>query len=88
MWNMFAELLTSKKALAAVSGVIIAAAARYGLNLPEDAVNQILAPIVAYIVGQGLADFGKGAKTISASPISQKMAEMIVDAHVKNSLKS
>ena len=87
MWNMFAELLTSKKALAAISGVIIAGAARCGLNLPEDAVNQVLAPIVAYIIGQGMADWGKG-KTISNSPMSQKMAEMIVDSHIKNSLKS
>lgn len=56
---MLGQLLTSKKAIAAATGVIIAAAARIGLDLPADAVNQILAPIVAYIVGQGIADFGK-----------------------------
>lgn len=57
--KMLGQLLTSKKAIAAATGVIIAAAARIGLDLPADAVNQILAPIVAYIVGQGIADFGK-----------------------------
>jgi hypothetical protein len=62
MWKTLAELLTSKKALAAVAGVIIAATNRYGLQLPEEAVNQILAAVVAYVIGQGLADFGKAAK--------------------------
>jgi len=64
MWGMLSELLTSKKAIAAATGVIIAFAARYGLELPSDAVTQILTPIVAYIVGQGMADFGKHSKKV------------------------
>jgi len=62
VWKVFADVVTSKKALAAIAGVIIAATNSRGLQLPEEAVNQILAAIVAYVVGQGLADFGKGAK--------------------------
>jgi len=58
------EMLTSKKAIAAAAGVIVAFAARYGLQLPEDAVNQILAPIVAYILAQGAADFGKHSQKV------------------------
>lgn len=57
--KMLVRLVSSKKAVAAITGAIIAATARIGLDLPADAVNQIIAPIVAYIVGQGMADFGK-----------------------------
>jgi uncharacterized protein YpuA (DUF1002 family) len=61
MWKIVADIVTSKKALAAIAGVVIAATNRYGLQLPEEAVNQIIAAVIAYVVGQGLADFGKNA---------------------------
>ena len=32
------------------------------LNLSKDAIIQILTPVVAYILGQGLADLGKNGK--------------------------
>lgn len=62
MWKLIREVLTSKKAIAAIVGVIVAFAARYGLELPADAVTQVISPIVAYIIGQGFADFGKSAQ--------------------------
>ena len=31
----------------------------WGIGLTQDSVVQIVAPIVAYILGQGLADLGK-----------------------------
>ena len=55
------EILTSKKALATFAGVLIVATNRLGLQLSEDAVTQIIGAIAAYVVGQGLADFGKAA---------------------------
>jgi hypothetical protein len=55
------EILTSKKAIATIAGVLVVATNRIGLQLPEDAVTQIVAAIAAYVVSQGLADFSKNA---------------------------
>ena len=62
MWKLFAEIVTSKKAIATIAGVSIVATNKIGLNLPEEAVTQIVAAIAAYVVSQGFADFGKAAK--------------------------
>jgi hypothetical protein len=62
MWKLVAELLTSKKAIATLAGVLIVASNRIGLQLPEEAITQIIGAIAAYVVSQGLADFGKAAK--------------------------
>jgi hypothetical protein len=62
MWKMLAEILTSKKAIATIAGVLIVASNRIGLQLPEEAITQIIGAIAAYVVSQGLADFGKAAK--------------------------
>ena len=61
MWKLFAEIVTSKKAIATLAGVVLVATNRFGLHLPEDAVTQIIGAIAAYVVSQGLADFGKNA---------------------------
>lgn len=53
------EMLLSKKFLASVAGVVVAAAGRIGMDLPLEDVASILSPIMAYILGQGLADIGK-----------------------------
>lgn len=53
------QALTSKKFIAAIAGVIVALVARVGIDLDTEATATILSPIVAYIVGQGIADFGK-----------------------------
>ena len=57
--NMLVTLLTSKKALATLAGMVIAALGKYGLDLPEDLVLQLLGMLAAYVVGQGIADIGK-----------------------------
>ena len=59
--NLIKQLLSSKKAIAAVTGVLVSVVGRWGLDLPVDAVNQIVGVIAAYIVGQGIADAGKEA---------------------------
>jgi uncharacterized membrane protein (DUF441 family) len=65
------QLLTSKKTIAAIAGVIVAAVGRVGLDLDPEAVTQIIAPIVAYIVGQGIADAGKEAVRLQAEADQQ-----------------
>ena len=60
--TMLTDLLTSKKALAALTGVVVALGARVGLHLDSEAIQTILLPIIAYILGQGAADFGKEAR--------------------------
>jgi hypothetical protein len=46
----------------AIVGVILVIASHYGLNLDESATAKIAGLIASYIVGQGLADFGKEAQ--------------------------
>jgi hypothetical protein len=54
------EFWRSKKWLVGVVGVLVPVAnAIFGWDLSVPEVLQILAPLFAYIVGQGLADFGK-----------------------------
>ena len=59
--NTLKELLTSKKFLTAIAGTITGAALKIGLELDTEAVLGIISPLVAYILAQGGADFGKSA---------------------------
>ena len=49
----------SKKFLAAAVGVIVGVAGQYGLDIPAQELTVVLSPVLAYIVGQGVADAGK-----------------------------
>ena len=51
--------MSSKKAVAAIAGVIVAACLKVGLELDAEAVAAVLAPLIAYILGQGVSDLGK-----------------------------
>lgn len=66
MLEVLKELLGSKKALTAIAGIILAIASRYGLNVPEELVQDIVQLLSVYIVGQGIADHGKEAEKIKA----------------------
>jgi len=58
MQEAIKNMLSSKKALATIAGVlVIALAPRLGLN-PEQ-ITAILALIGTYVIGQGVADHGK-----------------------------
>lgn len=71
------ELLTSKKFIVMVCGLILAIAAKYGLNLDPDMIYQIVFIIAAYLGGQGLADFGKAAAQIkSDAPIKPEQVNI------------
>jgi uncharacterized protein involved in cysteine biosynthesis len=61
--NVLNEFKNSKKFWAAIAGLIVALLITLipALEGMEEQLNQIIAVIVAYILGQGLADFGKHA---------------------------
>lgn len=66
--ELIVDLLTSKKALAAVSSIVINLVGRIGLDLDQEAVNQVVWPLWIYILGQGIADMGKEAAKIIENP--------------------
>ena len=53
------DLLKSKKALTAIAAAIVAGAAKIGWDVTTDELMPILTPLMAYVVGQGIADHGK-----------------------------
>ena len=55
MGNAIATMFGSKKFLTAVTGVLVVVLEEFGVPIPEEA----LVPLVAYIIGQGIADHGK-----------------------------
>lgn len=59
MGAMLKSLIGSKKAAAAVAGVLMAIFGKK-VGLDEQAVTSIIATVIAYLVGQGIADHGKG----------------------------
>ena len=65
MNKLIKEILTSKKVLATVSGVVVALALRLGFEVSVETVATVISPIVAYILGQGWADTGKEAAKIT-----------------------
>jgi hypothetical protein len=56
------SVIYSRKFWAAVVGLVIITTNHYGLGLDEDQLLGVVLTIVAYITGQGLADFGKEAR--------------------------
>ena len=67
MRKALADLFRSKKALTALAGTIVALAARLGWDISPDELMPILSPLMAYIVGQGIADHGKERAKIEIS---------------------
>ena len=59
MGTAIADLLKSKKALTAIAAAIVAAGGKIGWDVSTDELMPILTPLMAYIVGQGIADHGK-----------------------------
>ena len=67
MKQAFADMIKSKKALTAFATMIAAALAKFGLDISTDELIPILTPLVAYIVGQGIADTGKERAKVEAN---------------------
>lgn len=58
--DLLRDLFSSKKFIASITASIIALIATY-FELDEAAVAAVVAPFIAYILGQGIADNGKEA---------------------------
>ena len=56
MGNAIKAMFGSKKFLAALATVILIVMEDVGVPIPEE----VVVPLVAYIIAQGLADLGKG----------------------------
>ena len=56
MPQVVSELLRSKRFLVLVAGTIAALAAKAGLDINTEALAVILAPVIAYILGQSHVD--------------------------------
>lgn len=91
--DLIKALLSSKKFIAAIIGIIITIGARYGFNLDPDLVRDIVAILIAYILGQSIADHGKEAARITAVAASAKkptaqataaVSEMAAEVKKKN----
>ena len=53
------DLLTSKKFLTAVLTVLLMILGKFGLEIDIEVALAIVLPLLAYILGQGIADNGK-----------------------------
>lgn len=67
MWDTLKSLLESKKALMAFLSLVVWVVGRLGLDLDADVLAGAVAPLWAYIFGQGIADHGKSAAEIQAA---------------------
>lgn len=56
------DIIKSKKFQMAIAGVIVVIVTSFIPEIDEEALTQIVSLIIAYIVGQGLADLGKEGK--------------------------
>ena len=59
MRHALRSMFTSKKFIASLAGVVVSLVGTIGIDLPADSIMAILSPLMAYIVGQGVADAGK-----------------------------
>jgi len=66
--DLLKELLNSKKFVAMIIGVIATFLSRR-LGLPEEQVAEVIGLIIAYVVGQGIADNGKEAAKIAGNSL-------------------
>ena len=59
MGKAIKDMFGSKKAIAMIVGLIVSIAGKVGLDLPTEDLTAVLSPVLAYILGQGVADVGK-----------------------------
>tara|TARA_R110002110_G_scaffold123748_1_gene300618 strand:- start:295 stop:495 length:201 start_codon:yes stop_codon:yes gene_type:complete len=53
------SLFSSKKFVAMITGVIATLVGKIGFDVPTETINQVVALVGTYVVGQGVADHGK-----------------------------
>lgn len=60
------EILLSKKFQAALLAILLVILGEgFGVHLEQDTLMALMAPVVAYILGQGIADHGKEAEKVN-----------------------
>ena len=62
------DLLASKKFLATLVGILSILIGKIGWNVPDETLTQLVALVASFVVGQGIADFGKEKAKIEAMP--------------------
>lgn len=67
VWNTVKALLSSKKFVAALIAALVWLTGKVGLSVDTETMAGIVGPIVAYVVGQGIADAGKEAAKTNAA---------------------
>jgi hypothetical protein len=65
--KLIAWLLASKKVTALLAGLLLLGAKRLGLDIAGAEIEEALALLGAYLVGQGIADAGKERAKIDAA---------------------
>tara|TARA_R100000808_G_scaffold23738_1_gene53106 strand:+ start:77 stop:277 length:201 start_codon:yes stop_codon:yes gene_type:complete len=53
------SLFSSKKFIAMITGVVATLTAKIGWDVSTETINQVIALVGTYILGQGVADHGK-----------------------------
>ena len=53
------SLFSSKKFVAMITGVLATLIAKIGWDVPTETINQVVALVGTYVIGQGVADHGK-----------------------------
>ena len=84
MWKqtikpLLAEIITSKKAYAAIAAIVVWSLAKAGVAMSPDAVMPVVQILMAYIVGQGLADIGKEKVKAEVKAIANAKALAVPD---------
>lgn len=78
----------SKKAVATVAGALFTllapVARRYGVEITEEQVLEVLGLIGAYVIGQGVADHGKEAAKIAAPAIAAASTKGVTSGEVES----
>lgn len=69
MWNAVKDMLASKKALVAALSVLVYFLGKFGLDMSVEALLPAVAPLWAYVLGQGLADNGKEAEKVAVARV-------------------
>ena len=62
------DLFASKKFLATLVGILSILIGKIGWNVPDETLTQVVALVASFVVGQGIADFGKSKALIETPP--------------------
>ena len=65
--DVLKSLLSSKKFLATLVGIIVTLVAKIGWDVPEETVTKLVGLLASYVVGQGIADAGKEKAIVEAT---------------------